>query len=178
MPQATYQTVRLSRGKHHSPDDGVCVMELASMLGGEEFTDRPACVSPVVGGFLRSYNDRIDDDRRQDFYEYAAKVVGTAAAVEVEARRAARCVAWAREVRPPRRRLAILRRDGGQADLRLGAEAAGVHAARAIRRFDDETHRRALLLVDELVSMGSSREAPGVDIAPLPAAEPESLPVG
>ena len=33
----SHQTVRLARGKHSSPRDGVCVMELASMLAGEQF---------------------------------------------------------------------------------------------------------------------------------------------
>ena len=28
-------------------------MELASMLAGEQFTDHPACVCPVLGSLLR-----------------------------------------------------------------------------------------------------------------------------
>jgi hypothetical protein len=51
---ASYQTVRLSAGRHRSPDDGACVMELASMLAGEPFSDRPATVCPVIAGFLGS----------------------------------------------------------------------------------------------------------------------------
>src|SRR4051812_3696389 len=67
MPtEPTHQTVRLSRGKHSSPAQGVCVMELASMLAGESFNDRPACVDPVIGGLLRAYNDNVDGERRQD----------------------------------------------------------------------------------------------------------------
>jgi len=49
MPDTTHQTVRLSRGKHSSPDRGACVMELASMLAGEPFSDRLDCVCPVLG---------------------------------------------------------------------------------------------------------------------------------
>ena len=33
------------------------MMELASLLAGEPFTDRPACASPVIAAFLREYND-------------------------------------------------------------------------------------------------------------------------
>jgi hypothetical protein len=35
MSSVSYQTIKLSKGKHASPEDGACVMELASMLGGE-----------------------------------------------------------------------------------------------------------------------------------------------
>ncbi len=38
MRQPNYQTVKLSRGKHSSPEYGACVMELASMLAGEPFS--------------------------------------------------------------------------------------------------------------------------------------------
>ena len=47
------------------------------MLAGEPFTDHPASVCPVIGSFLRAYNDSVDDGRRQDLYEYASKVVGS-----------------------------------------------------------------------------------------------------
>ena len=54
MSDPTHQTVRLSRGKHASPRSGACVMELASMLAGEPFSDRPDCACPVIGAFLRA----------------------------------------------------------------------------------------------------------------------------
>lgn len=63
-----HQTVRLTRGPNSSPDEGVCAMELASMLAGEPFSDRPISVSAVITGVLRTHNDRIDDRRRQDLY--------------------------------------------------------------------------------------------------------------
>ena len=50
------------------------------MLSGEPFTDHPASVCPVIGSFLRSYNDSIDQRRRQSLYDYASKVVGSRAA--------------------------------------------------------------------------------------------------
>jgi hypothetical protein len=54
-------------------------MELASMLAGEPFSDHPQSVCPVIGTFLRTYNDAIDDEGRQDLYEYASLAVGTTA---------------------------------------------------------------------------------------------------
>jgi hypothetical protein len=48
--------------------DDVCVMELASILADEPFSDHPRSECPMIGSFLRAYNDRIDDGRRQDLY--------------------------------------------------------------------------------------------------------------
>src|ERR687894_3251435 len=109
MTQASHQTVRLSQGKHRGPDHGACVMELASMLAGEPFSDRPRCVDPVIAGFLRTYNDGIDDRRRQDLYPLAADVVGTRAVTSVQSERARLCLRWAQshhaELRRGARRL-------------------------------------------------------------------------
>ena len=77
MAPVTHQTIKLSKGKHASPEDGACVMELASMLAGEPFSDHPASACPVIGSFLRAYNDSIDDGRRQDLYALAARIVGS-----------------------------------------------------------------------------------------------------
>jgi hypothetical protein len=161
MAEASHQTIRLSKGKHASPGEGACVMELASMLAGEPFSDRPASVCPVVAGFLRAYNDRIDDERRQDLYRYAAEVVGTRATPEVEHARERRCLEWADEMRRQRPRPLRWMARGGQtaADRRLGLDAAGTHAARSIRRHGDRTHAAALALVDELLAMGRGAEA-------------------
>lgn len=86
----SHQTVKLARGKHSSPHDGVCVMELASMLSGEGFSDRPYCVSPAIAGFLRAYNDFIDDRLRQDLFRLASEVVGTRGTPEIEQMRVRR----------------------------------------------------------------------------------------
>src|ERR671937_2163837 len=99
MAEPTFQTVQLKRGGHLSPDHGACVMELASMLAGEPFTDHPISVCPTIAGFLRAYNDSIDDARRQDLYEYASRVVGSRSVSETEYARAERLIAWAAEIR-------------------------------------------------------------------------------
>ncbi|MGO9905847.1 MAG: hypothetical protein ACLP4R_06210 [Solirubrobacteraceae bacterium] len=77
MSPVSYQTIKLGKGKHSTPEEGACVMELASLLAGEPFTDHPASVCPVIGSFLRSYNDTIDDSRRQALYEYSIDAVGS-----------------------------------------------------------------------------------------------------
>src|SRR5918911_2783052 len=99
----SHQTVKLARGKHSSPREGVCIMELASMLAGERFSDRPYCVSPAIGGFLRAYNDFVDDRLRQDLYRLASAVVGTRGTPEVERLRVRRGVGGGGGAPPPRR---------------------------------------------------------------------------
>ena len=175
----SHQTVTLARGKHTSPRAGACVMELASMLAGEPFTDRPATVCPVIAGFMRAYNDRIDDDRRQDLYRYASEVVGTRADPKIERERERRCLEWAEGMRRQRPRPLrwMARSTPGAVDRRLGLDAAGTYAARSIRRHGDRTHAAALALLDELIAMGrrARREQPAavrsstaaVDASPL-----------
>lgn len=143
---ASHQTARLTRGSHRSPDDGVCVMELASMLAGEDFGDHPDSVCPVIGGFLRTYNDSVDDDRRQDLYRYAAEVVGTRSSRQVRLARARLC----------RRLTAAGRRSWPLLSGRFSSERA---ATRAALTAADPTagpgHAAALAFVDELIAVGA-----------------------
>lgn len=147
IPPVSHQTVRLTRGSHRSPTDGVCVMELASMLAGEDFSDHPRAVCPVIGGFLRTYNDSVDDDRRQDLYRYAAKVVGTRGSRQVQRARARMC----------RRFTAAGRRPWPLLSGRLSTERA---ATRAALTAADPTagpgHDAALAFVDQLIAIGST----------------------
>jgi hypothetical protein len=86
-PPPNHQTIRLTRGKHTSPGQGACVMELASMLAGEPFTEHPATVCPVIGAYLRSLNDLLGDRARQDLRRYAAAAVGTSGPQALRSRR-------------------------------------------------------------------------------------------
>jgi hypothetical protein len=142
---ASHQTVRLSRGKHSGPDEGVCVMELASMLAGERFTDAPASVCSVVSAFMRTYNDSVDDARRQDLYAFAARAVGTAG--DGQARRRGRLCAEALVAddgrRSPLRR--ALRRS------RFGRHGAACAAAKELAKAE-EGHAAALTLLDRLIA--------------------------
>ena len=145
MMSSTYQTVKLSAGRHPAPHFGACVMELASMLAEEPFTDRPATISPVIGAFLRTYNDGLDDGRRQDLYPLASLIVGTAAGRAVERERASRCLGFARALG------AAL--PSGRAAVGMNtAEASGSWAALAALRSgpSQAAHERALEFVREL----------------------------
>jgi hypothetical protein len=93
MPDGT--PIRLAAGAHSSPDAGVCVVELASMIAREEFSDRPRCVCPVIGAFLRGWNDRAPHSKRQRLSPYAARIVGSRAGRRVTRERRDICLEWA-----------------------------------------------------------------------------------
>ena len=128
-------------------------MEMASMLAEEPFSDHPPSVCPVIGAFLRVYNDAVDDDRRQDLYGYAAKVVGSRASEEVTAARAAVLAERTRQLRTARRRWPL------GLGLLIGfwwtpgfSPDASFAVSELVQRGRDG-HRAALALVDELLAM-------------------------
>jgi hypothetical protein len=164
--------IKLSRGSHRSPRQGICVMELASLLAGERFSDSPESVCPVIGSLMRSYNDAVPDARRQDLYPYAARILGTRSTLEVAEERRARIIAWTRGGRRPRR----LPRWFGRPLPEPCRKTAGGIALAAIRTHTDRTHARMLALIDELIEIGkppdpeqaaaeAQRDRPGVPVA-------------
>ncbi len=94
----THQNVELRRGRHSSPQEGACVVELASMLAGEPFSDRPRSVCPVIGAYMRTLNDGLDDDSRQELYRYAADIVDSRAGWRVRWARMRACARWSRQI--------------------------------------------------------------------------------
>lgn len=130
-------------------------MELASMLSDEPFSDRPATASPVIGAFLRTYNDGIDDQRRQDLYPLAASIVGTSGGRALERERASRCLEFARSLGAGA--------PAGRAAMGFASpEASGSWAALAALRTGPsaETHSRALAFARELVDAQSQASPP------------------
>jgi hypothetical protein len=162
MPPTSYQTIKLSRGRHSSPEHGACVMELASMLAGEPFSDHPRSVSRPIASFLRAYNDLVDDDRRADLYRYAAQTVGSAGSRTVEDARVARLLVWGDERWRERTSRSLLERmryrRAGQ-ERSSEPEPAGTYAVHAIGKVNDTTHAAALALIDELVAIGEPSDA-------------------
>src|SRR3954452_8908928 len=55
----------LSRGSHMTYAMGTCVMELASVLAGEPFSDRPECIHPTLAKVARMVNAQAGDIERQ-----------------------------------------------------------------------------------------------------------------
>jgi hypothetical protein len=145
-PPSSHQTIRLARGRHHHPSQGACVVELASMLAGERFTDHPRSVCPVIAAFLRVYNDGIDDDRRRDLYEIAALIVGTRSGRRATAARRRLCRAFIDEMHGPSIR-----------GLLPDNELIASECARAALRGRD--HDRALRFVRELAAIDRRDDA-------------------
>jgi hypothetical protein len=156
--RVSHQTVRLARGKHHSPEHGACVMELASMLAGGPFTDHPRCACPIIGAFLRAYNDWVDDRRRQDLYSYAARVVGSRASAGVQSARARRLTDWAEDLE--QRRLKRVWFGAPRWANVPGPDAADIatRVVCAIARQKEHPHQEVLAILDELLAMEQTAE--------------------
>ena len=69
--------IKLSSGSHETREDGACFMEAVAYIAGEKHSDHPACVCPVLGSFLRSWNDCLPDADREDLKPYLRLVIGT-----------------------------------------------------------------------------------------------------
>jgi hypothetical protein len=181
MSSPGFQTVRLGAGSHSSPAHGACVMELASMLAGERFSDHPRTVCPVIAGFLRSYNDRLPECELDQLYALAPLVLGSASTRSVRRDRAFRLLEWAGFRDPARpsgcssgrdfairlvpRRLFSARPPRDQVVVAAAIAAVGLPPAR----------RRAAVaaLIRELVAMGStSAQEP---VAPTTPTAPSAL---
>ena len=166
--------VRLSDGGHSSPREGVCVVELASLIAQEEFSDRPRCVCPVIGAFLRGWNDRAAYAERQRLGPYAQRIVGSRGSSRVTEKRRNICLQWAGidlgdgVVRrlwsraATRVRIAIF--CGFDAAVRLD-EGAGDYAARIAMADGDAD--RAFELLDVLLATGEQERPspPPVSVA-------------
>ncbi len=55
----------------------MCVMEYVSVLAGEEWSDHPACVDPLLAMLIRSVNDALSITPRQRLVELAPRFIGT-----------------------------------------------------------------------------------------------------
>jgi hypothetical protein len=101
MTDLDLETIHLDDGAHDSPDDGMCVMEAASLVAKERWSDHPQCVSPVIASFLRAWNDALGDDDRQQLRRWIVPILNTASTPEVEDRRAWMALDWLVRVHTP-----------------------------------------------------------------------------
>ena len=69
----------LSRGAHNRPNQGMCLLEAASFLAGEPFSDHPRCVSTTIAAFGRRWNDDLNDaDRDRLLLPLLPEILNTA----------------------------------------------------------------------------------------------------
>lgn len=93
--------LHLDEGNHNNPDDGHCLLEVVSMFAGEPFSDKPACVDPVLAAFGRSWNDRTDDETRQTLKRYIVPLTDTMQGPELSVRRSLMALDWMWRVHVP-----------------------------------------------------------------------------
>jgi hypothetical protein len=152
----SHQTVRLGAGRHPRPGKLVCVMELASMLAGERFGDRPVSVCPVIGAILRAYNDNVDDGRRQDLYRFAADAVDTRRDFRVQRRRAEAALEWARaryQEHSTDKLPAEPDPEGARDEIAFYVVRSLARRGQRRSRWSDESHASIIALLDELIQL-------------------------
>ena len=156
------ERLRLQAGSHRSPREGVCVVELASALAGERFSDRPRCVCPVIAALLRSWNDRVSYKDRQRLAPYARRIVDSRSSRQVTVLRRDICLIWAgvavnggpmrRVAGRLRARLRLLLLIGVRPALSLN-EGAGEYAARVL--FARHGEEVAFAMLDRLLAVSA-----------------------
>jgi hypothetical protein len=168
MPHVpSFQTVRLAPGRHAAPEQGVCTVELASMLAGDRFSDQPRSACVAIAAFVRGYNDAIDEARRQDLYAIASLLVGSAGSQEQTHARMWRLIRYARTLRP--RRFGVLGPRLSYEDDLVKCESAGRHVAKVARRHP-HVHREVLAILEEMLA--TSAAMPAVPSTDATAARP------
>jgi len=75
---AWLETLTLAKGGHNSPDEGLCLLEAVAYVRGVEHTDRPRCVSEVLGTYGRALNDCLPHEPRQQLKPFIVLLPGTA----------------------------------------------------------------------------------------------------
>jgi hypothetical protein len=152
MP-VSHQNARLGPGRHPRPGKVVCVMELASMLSGERFGDRPVSVCPVIGAILRVYNDNVDDRRRQDLYRFAADAVDTRLDYRVQRQRADAALEWAGARYGAHAVMTPPDPEGPRDEIAYFV--VGALSGRP-GRWSDEEHTSMISLLDDLIELGAA----------------------
>jgi hypothetical protein len=91
---AEAMTWTLDSGQHDDVSKGACVMEAVAYVAGE-WTDHPGCACPVIGAFLRAWNDGLPDaDRTRLLRDLIPRLVGTRSTPDVELRRSRMALDW------------------------------------------------------------------------------------
>jgi hypothetical protein len=95
----------LYKGSHNPPNGefAACVMEAASYVAGERWSDHPACACPVITAFMVSWNDGVPDDetRTRLLLPLIHRIVGTRGSKKLANRRATMVADWLVRVHTP-----------------------------------------------------------------------------
>lgn len=67
-------TMSIDNGAHAGIDGGMCIMEAVAFVSGEPWSDHPECACPVIGAFLRTWNDALPDNQRTDLLRPSSRI--------------------------------------------------------------------------------------------------------
>lgn len=146
MPEGFKITeVELQKGSHQSADKGLCFMEMAAWFAGEDHTDRPMCVCPVLGAYGRPLNDTMPHELRNSILRpLVPLIVGTRDSASENARAEFLAMWTVNKIIPPALRqvglhdvAATCERATDLTAASRAAAAAALAAARAARAADD-----------------------------------------
>jgi hypothetical protein len=81
----------------------MCAMEAVAWIAREPWSDHPKCACPVIGAFMRSWNDALanDDERTALLMPLIPLIVGTRSSRAVEIRRSLMAADWLVRVHTP-----------------------------------------------------------------------------
>ena len=156
---ALIERTHLEHGSHSRPEDGMCAMELVAFVAGEPFSDHPECVCPVLGAFVRAWNDGLPDDERDAILKpILPRLIGTRGSNALAERRALMAADWLVRVHTPAwLRLAKL---DSQADaLAALPEITSMAQVPSIRAPIEAAHRDAVAAWD--AAWAAARDAAG-----------------
>ncbi len=95
LPLNMLNAIELAKGAHTDRSNGLCAMEVVAFLAGKPHSDRPECVSPVIGEFVRAWNDALPDaDRTRLLRPLLPDLLNTRTTTTDEETRAMLAVDW------------------------------------------------------------------------------------
>lgn len=147
----------LKHGAHKENSDEMCAMEAVAYVAGEPWSDHPQCACPVIGAFMRAWNDAIseDADRTRLLGPLIPRLVGTRGSTALEVRRSTMAADWL--IRTHTVAWLRLAKLDSQADLlaalpEIAAWAAAWAAARAdLSKTTEELQTSVVDLIDRMI---------------------------
>ncbi len=86
----------------HQVNGVACAMEAVAYVAGEPWSDHPECACPILGAFMRAWNDGLPDDERDTLLRpLIPQLIGTRSTKAVEERRAMMAANWLIRVHTP-----------------------------------------------------------------------------
>ncbi|WP_342110984.1 glycosyltransferase family 61 protein [Methylobacterium sp. SI9] len=94
-PDRLARVTTLAAGPHAGAGSGLCALEAVAYVAGEPHSDRPACASPALSAFIRTWSDGLPQAARDALIlPLVPRLVGTRGSEALERRRVALAADW------------------------------------------------------------------------------------